>query len=329
MIIYCMVPGYIQQNQICHHLHVKSQFDSHFQLFIRMMAMGMTLRTQDFARILRKSNKSNDSDETSIAAIPAGISCQYIIMPLAAFLIGSVTLLPQYPAAFFGLVLVGCSPGGTASNLVALIAKADVALSVILTSVSTILASILTPLLVKTLVGSAVSISGWTLCKATAQVVLLPVVLGMLVREKLPKLAQVVSRYASFAGVVLVSLLCGGVVAQNASMAVGNSSKLLWQIVASVLGLHTIGFSVGYLASKKVFGLPERVARTISIETGMQNSALAVVLARSVLGADPATASLVGMACLPGALSATAHSCLGSGLAVFWRWTDRRRGRTA
>lgn len=287
------------------------------------MAMGMTLRAEDFTRILKKD--STNSEETSIASIPAGVSCQYLIMPLTAFLIGSAVLLPQNPAAFLGLVLVGCSPGGTASNLVALIAKADVALSVILTSVSTILASLLTPLLVKTLVGSTVSISGWALCKATTQVVLLPVILGMVVNEKIPKLAKFVSRYASFAGVVLVSLLCGGVVAQNATMTLGSSSKILWQIIGSVLGLHTIGFGVGYLASKRIFGLPERVARTISIETGMQNSALAVVLARSVLSADPANASIIGLACLPGALSATAHSCLGSALAVFWRWVDKRR----
>jgi len=292
--------------------------------------MGMTLQTDDFARVLKsKDSDSSDDDETSIAAIPVGILCQYLIMPLTAFLIGSATLLPSHPAAFLGLVLVGCSPGGTASNLVALIAKADVALSVILTSVSTIMASILTPLLVKTLVGSAVSISGWTLCKATAQVVLLPVALGMLVREKIPKFADFVGRYASFAGVLLVSLLCGGVVAQNAAMAIENSSNILGKIIVSVLGLHTVGFGVGYLASKKLFGMPERVARTISIETGMQNSALAVVLARSVMGSDPSAAAMVSLACLPGAFSATVHSCLGSALAVFWRWLDNRRGRTA
>jgi BASS family bile acid:Na+ symporter len=293
--------------------------------FHRMMAMGMTLKAKDFTRILKKDN--SNSEETSIAAIPAGVSCQYVIMPLTAFLIGSKILLPQYPAAFLGLVLVGCSPGGTASNLVALIAKADVALSIILTSVSTILASLLTPLLVKVLVGGAVSISGWALCKATTQVVLVPVILGMLVNEKIPKLANFVSRYASFAGVVLVSLLCGGVVAHNAAMTIGSSSTILYKIIGSVLGLHTVGFAVGYLAPKKLFGLPERVSRTISIETGMQNSALAVVLARSVLGADPANAPLIGLACLPGALSATAHSCLGSALAVYWRWVDKRRSR--
>jgi BASS family bile acid:Na+ symporter len=286
-----------------------------------MMSMGMTLKTDDFTRVLRKSESSEDA---SFAAIPAGISCQYLIMPLTAFLIGSATLLPQYPAAFLGLVLVGSCPGGTASNLVALIAKADVALSVILTSLSTIMASVLTPLLVKTFVGSAISISGLTLCKATAQVVLLPVAFGMLVREKLPNVADFLGRYASFAGVVLVSLLCGGVVAQNASMTIGSGSNLLKKVILSVLGLHTVGFGVGYFASKKLFGLSERVSRTISIETGMQNSALAVVLARSVVGSDPTLASLASLACLPGAFSATVHSCLGSALAVYWRWADRR-----
>ena len=126
------------------------------------------------------------------------------------------------------------------------------------------------------------------------------------------------SLYFMVSGVVLVSLLCGGVVAQNAAIAIENSYNILWKIMTSVLGLHCVGFSVCYLASKKLFGLPERVARTISIETGMQNSALAVVLARSVMSSDPSQAAIVGLACLPGALSATAHSCLGSALAVFW-----------
>jgi len=287
-----------------------------------MMAMGMTLKTEDFTRVL--SIKASNEQETTITAIPVGIICQYVIMPLTAFLIGSATLLPQNPAAFLGLVLVGCSPGGTASNLVSLIAKADVALSVILTSFSTIMASVLTPVLAKTLVGSAVSISGWVLCKATAQVVLVPVALGMIIREKLPKIADFVGRFASFAGVLLVSLLCGGVVAQNAGMAVAGSSNILSTIVFSVLGLHGVGFALGYLASKKLFGLSEKVSRTICIETGMQNSALAVVLARSVIGNDPALASIVSLACLPGAFSATVHSCLGSALAVFWRWQDRQ-----
>ena len=97
--------------------------------------------------------------------------------------------------------------GGTASNLVSLIAKADVALSVLLTSCSTLLASIATPLLVKYLVGSTIAISGWTLCTATARVVLLPVLLGMLVNDRIPKLAERISRFTPFASAVLVALI--------------------------------------------------------------------------------------------------------------------------
>jgi BASS family bile acid:Na+ symporter len=113
-----------------------------------------------------------------------------------------------------------------------------------------------------------------------------------------------------------VAVICGGVVAQNAplllqSTTTASASVGLPVIVGSVLLLHTLGFAAGYLIPKFGFGRSETSARTISIEVGMQNSALAVVLARSI-GAHP-------LASLPGALSATVHSCLGSMLAAYWR----------
>lgn len=240
-------------------------------------------------------------------------------------------LLPSHAATFLGLILVGCSPGGTASNLVSLIAKADVALSVILTSASTLLASVLTPLLVKVLIGSTIAISGRMLCKATAQVILGPILLGMTIRKVLPKLADLSSKYAPFAGVLLVSLLCGGVVAQNAAIFLsgGADTAIIRKIILSVLGLHTIGFGFGYFMPRKVFGLSERTSRTISIETGMQNSALAVVLAKSVVSAmEEPTNAIMSLAMLPGAMSATAHSCLGSALAVYWRFVDASSSST-
>jgi len=268
-----------------------------------MCATGLTLEKEDFIKVLGQD----------FSAVPVGVLCQFMIMPLTAFFVGRKMLLhsagPYGSSLFLGLCLVGCAPGGTASNLVSLIAKADVALSVLLTSCSTILASIVTPLLVKLLVGSTVEVSGWALCEATAQVVLLPVMFGMFVNAKAPNLASRVSRFTPFASVILVSLICGGVVAQNATMFL-QSSTLIPRIVGSVLSLHCIGFLVGYLIPRLGLGFSEITSRTISIETGMQNSALAVVLARSI-GA-PAVASL------PGALSATAHSCLGSMLAGYW-----------
>jgi BASS family bile acid:Na+ symporter len=255
-------------------------------------------------------------------------------MPFAAWAIGRTFLLPQAlataatsaaggdqvrSALFLGLCLVGCSPGGTASNLVTLIANADVALSVILTACSTMLAVVATPVLVKFLVGSNIAISGLALVIATAKVVLLPVLAGMILNDRAPVLAKRMSRFTPFASVLLVAVICGGVVAQNAPLllqstateSAASASVGLPVIVGSVLLLHTLGFAAGYVIPKFGFGRSETSARTISIEVGMQNSALAVVLARSI-GAHP-------LASLPGALSATVHSCLGSMLAAYWR----------
>jgi BASS family bile acid:Na+ symporter len=277
-----------------------------------MWGTGLTLTKEDFSNCLQQD----------FAAVPAGVLCQFIIMPLTAYIIGKTLLLssslPQKNALYLGLCLVGCSPGGTASNLVSLIAQADVALSVLLTSCSTILASVVTPLLVKALVGSAIAVSGWALCIATARVVLLPVLLGMVVNANAPNLAKAVSRFTPFCSVILVSLICGGVVAENSSLFLSKTTAgLVPLLITSVFGLHCVGFLAGYLVPRWGLHFNERTSRTISIETGMQNSALAVVLARSI-GA-PAIASL------PGALSATVHSCLGSILAAYWRGVDASR----
>ena len=275
-----------------------------------MVGTGLTLEKKDFTNILFGSN---------LISVPLGVACQFLIMPFTASFLGRSLLLGSSQGGvisvqaakslFLGLILVGCSPGGTASNLVSLIARADVALSVILTACSTILASAVTPLLVKFLVGSTIAVSGKALVVATARVVLLPVLLGMFFQSKAPKLSQQISRFTPFGSVLLVAFICGGVVAENSALLL-SSKTLIPRLVTAVGLLHMIGFGVGYLVPRRLFGRSETTARTISIETGMQNSALAVVLARS-MGADP-------LASLPGAISATAHSCLGSLLAAYW-----------
>lgn len=294
-----------------------------------MLGTGMTLEKSDFGAILTSEQRNS---------IPIGVLCQFILMPLSASIMGRALLLPYHDPAttlhlgkhlFLGLVLVGCSPGGTASNLVSLIAGADVALSVLLTACSTILASVVTPLLTKLIVGSAIPVSSKALCVATAKVVLLPVSFGVFLNEYCPQFCRQVSRWTPFASVLLISLICGGVVSNNASMfstvaaSVGGGGALLplpMLILSAVVLTHILGFTAGYFVPKSLFGFPERTARTISIETGMQNSALAVVLAKSI-NADP-------LSYLPGAISATAHSCLGSGLAAFWRLVDSRTTNT-
>ena len=146
---------------------------------------------------------------------------------------------------FLGLVLVGCSPGGTASNLVTLIAGADVALSVLLTTCSTVLASAVTPLLTKFIVGSAVPVSGKALCAACAKVVLAPVTLGVMLNEYMPKLCKWVSRWTPFASVLLVALICGGVVA-NTAMTMGSFPVRLLLSVVLVSNYRVLVWYIKY-----------------------------------------------------------------------------------
>ena len=272
-----------------------------------MVGMGMTLEKKDFQDVLSDQNWS---------AVPFGVLCQFGIMPASAWFVGKSLLLSIDPSLYLGLALVGCSPGGTASNLVSLIAGANVALSVLLTACSTILAAAVTPLLVQLLVGGTeLVVSGRALCLATTKVVLAPVVIGMLLNAKLPSLSKNVSRFTPFASVILVAIICGGVMAKNASVVYSLGSAggklLLPRLIAAVVATHVIGFGAGYCFAKILGKYSESTARPISIETGMQNSALAVVLAHS-MGAP-------AMAALPGAISALTHSCLGSLLAAVWR----------
>lgn len=275
-------------------------------LSLVMLGTGMTLEKEDFSKVLSEQP----------AAVPAGVLCQFVIMPLTAWALGRWAFGSRSPALFLGTLLVGCSPGGTASNLVSLIAGADVALSVLLTTCSTVLASAVTPALVRTLAGDAVHVDPLTLCAATARVVLAPVAAGVALAERAPRLCAKVSRVAPAASALLVALICGGVVAENAASMKTTAPPFL--VLGVVAALHTIGFAAGHAVPRRLLGFDERTARTVSIETGMQNSALAVVLARSARPNEP-------LASLPGALSATLHSCLGSALAARWRRSDARK----
>ena len=300
-----------------------------------MCGTGLTLQPKDFENVVRQNWSS----------VPLGVACQFLIMPLTAWTVGRALLLTLPPSVtnvataatisssggssssvgaslFLGLCLVGCSPGGTASNLVTLIAQANVALSVVLTACSTLCAVVVTPCLVQLLVQSHVRVSARDLWLPTAQVILLPVLVGMVLNAKAPKLSQWLSRFTPLASALLVGCICGGVVAQSVpllSMSSTSSaaSLILARAAVSVIGLHSVGFALGYIIPRWGFGKSRPTSRTMSIEVGMQNSVLAVVLARSIAGAPP-------LAQLPGALSATVHSCLGSFLATIWRSQIRK-----
>ncbi|EKX45194.1 hypothetical protein GUITHDRAFT_108836 [Guillardia theta CCMP2712] len=268
-------------------------------LALTMLFMGMTLDVKDFQRVMQSPRQ-----------VFLGFMCQFTIMPFLGW--SMAKLFGLSPAFAVGLILVSACPGGTASNLVTLIAKADVALSVLMTTVSTMAAPIMTPLLTSILAGSLVPVDASGLLISTLQVVLAPVGLGLAINTFAPAVCKMVSGVTPLLCVVLVSLICGSVIAQTASSFIAAGLPLL----GAVIGLHLGGFLLGYFVPR-ILGYPEPISRTVSIETGMQNSALGVVLATRNF-ADPLTA-------LPCAISATCHSVLGSSFAAYWRLGGRKK----
>ncbi|KAG0564482.1 hypothetical protein KC19_8G113900 [Ceratodon purpureus] len=262
-------------------------------LSITMLGMGMTMSLDDLRGALAMPKE-----------LVAGVLLQYTVMPTAGALISRLFNLPANYAA--GLILVACCPGGTASNVVTYLARGNVALSVLMTAASTFLAVVMTPMLTSKLVGQYVAVDAGSLFFSTLQVVLLPVMVGVLMAHYLPGLVRRVSPLAPSVAVVTVAAICAGAISQSASTIRQSGG----QVLAAVVCLHVAGFFFGYILSR-VLGFEESTSRTISIEVGMQNSVLGVVLASKHFG-NPLTA-------VPCAVSSVCHSIIGSALARFWR----------
>lgn len=260
---------------------------------LTMLGMGMTLTFDDLKNALAMPKE-----------LLAGFVLQYSVMPLSAFFVSWILNLPSYYAA--GLILVGCCPGGTASNIVTYIARGNVALSVLMTAASTLSAVIMTPFLTAKLAGKYVAVDATALLLSTLQVVLLPVLMGAFLNQYFKRLVKIVSPLMPPIAVATVALLCGKAIAQSSSAILVSGRQV---ILAAAL-LHTSGFFFGYLLSRSL-GIDVSSARTISIEVGMQNSVLGVVLATQHFG-DPLTA-------VPCAVSSVCHSIFGSALAGIWR----------
>jgi BASS family bile acid:Na+ symporter len=263
-------------------------------LALIMLSMGLTLSLEDFRRVALRPQ-----------AVVAGLVAQFGVMPTAGFTVATLAGLPTDLAV--GLMLVSCCPGGTASNVVAAIARADVPLSVVMTACSTATAVVATPLLSAMLVGRLVEVDAWHLLLSTLEVVILPVTAGVTINRFRPDVVRAVAPVAPLASALLIALVCGSIIGQNAGAVRASGLRL----VAAVAAMHAIGFAVGWLFAA-VLRLGARTARTISIETGMQNSGLGVVLAQRHFAAEP-------LAAVPCAISSVVHSLLGSLLAAGWR----------
>lgn len=262
-----------------------------------MFGMGLTLEWKAFATVFARPL------EVSI-----GVLCQFVLMPLLAW---SLTLLFRLPAELaVGVLLVGCCPGGTSSNVISYLARGDVALSVGMTTVSTLLAPVVTPLLMKLFAGAVIPVDFLAMFLSILQVVILPVVLGLLVKRFLPAFsASVVPALPAFSTVVII-LIVISVVAANAAK--------LWDcgaLIIAVVMLHNLsGYALGYLAARMLRFSADK-AKTVSIEVGMQNSGLACSLAATHF-------PTLAMASVPGALFSVWHNISGALLARLYTRMD-------
>nr|XP_010930820.1 probable sodium/metabolite cotransporter BASS1, chloroplastic [Elaeis guineensis] len=284
-----------------------------FSLGFIMLAMGLTLELRDLFALLRQRPFS----------ILFGCVAQYTIMPASGAIVSRALGLP--PSFSVGLILLACCPGGTASNVVTLIAQGDVPLSIVMTVCTTLAAVLLTPLLTKILAGTYVPVDAMKLSISTLQVVVAPILLGSYMQSKFPAIIKVIMPFAPLLAVLTSSLLASSVFSENVvrlKSSIINASDCGIQgifsghfgvAVLSVLLLHFAGFFVGYL-SATICGVRERQRRAISIEVGMQNSSLGVVLATAHFSSP--------LVALPPALSAVLMNIMGSTLAFIWRYLD-------
>lgn len=259
-------------------------------LGVVMFGMGITLSAGDFRLILKQP-----------VPVLIGVAAQYIIMPVAAYLIAVLFQLPPDLAA--GMILVGASPGGTASNVIVYLAKGDVPLSVTMTTVSTLLAPILTPLLMLLLANQWLPVEPWSLFQSIVQVVIVPIVLGLLVKRFFPVAVKKATHALRAVSVLAIITIVAGIIANGADQ------LLAVPIIFLAVILHNLaGLALGYLAAH-LLRQDEARCRAISVEVGMQNSGLAVALA---------AAHFNPIAALPGAIFSVWHNISGSLLASYW-----------
>ncbi|BBU16530.1 sodium transporter [Acinetobacter sp. BEC1-S18-ESBL-01] len=262
-------------------------------LGIIMLGMGMTMTVDDFKGVLQ-----------SPKAVLIGVVAQFVVMPGLAYALCKLFNLP--PEIAVGVILVGCCPGGTASNVITYMAKGNVALSVACTSVSTLLAPILTPAIFYLLASQWLKIDAASMFISILQVVLLPIVIGLILRTWLKRQVesyiQVMPLVSVIAIVAIVAAIIGG------SKAAILQSGLL--ILAVVILHNGLGYLLGFTAAR-FFKLPYADSKAIAIEVGMQNSGLGVALAAVHFAASPITA-------VPSAIFSLWHNISGPALATYW-----------
>ena len=261
-------------------------------LMIVMFCMGMTLQLSDFTRVLKKPGM-----------IAAGVLTQYSLMPLFAYGLSVLLQLPE--ALMTGMILVGATSGGTASNVICYLARGDVALSVSLTLTSTLLAVIATPFLTWFYAGQSIPVDAQAMMLGIAKMVIVPLSLGVLLNTLLQPLVRRLAPYLPAASVLSIVWIIAIIVALNQS----SIYQLGFVLAAAVIIHNILGLLSGYYVARYL-GYDETIARTLAIEVGMQNSGLSVALALKYF---------TPLAALPGAVFSIWHNLSGALLASLWQ----------
>lgn len=268
-------------------------------LMIIMFGMGLTIKPADFRLVF-----------THPRDILLGCVAQFTIMPALAFLLARLFHLD--PALTAGVVLVGCCPGGTASNVITFLAKGDVALSVGMTSVNTLLAPVLTPLITYFMLRTTVSVDVASMFLSIVKIILVPIGLGLVINHFFGKYTQRFVKILPMISTFAICMIVAAVVSHNAENTFGSGLVILVVVI-----LHNVlGYLCGFGIGKALRMSPEKI-KAISIEIGMQNSGLATSLAQTAF-------PNLAMATVPGAVFSVWHNISGAILAGIYRRDDRK-----
>lgn len=259
-----------------------------------MLSMGITLSPADFVRVGKRPN-----------AVVIQFALCYLMMPALALALGAAFRLDT--ALLAGMVLVGSINGGQASNLCTYIAKGNVALSVLMTTATTLGAIFMTPILCKSILGTVVPVDALGIAYSTIQVVLAPIAIGMTTNKFFPNFVKKILPVTPLVGIASTCLLVASAVAQ-VSEPILNAG---WGLQMPVLLLHLLGGLVGFFLPK-LLGFGEVASRTMAIETSMKSSAFGFLLAKLHFGQYAAR--------IPSAVSVVWMALTGSILAVIWRY---------
>ncbi len=260
-------------------------------LMLIMFTMGVSLSIDDFRRVFFRP-----------LPVIAGVALQYSLMPLTTWLLAKLLHMPHELTT--GMILVGCVSGGTASNVITYLARGNVALSVTLTALSTLIGIFATPLLIRLYVDAKVTVDMHGILKSILQIVVVPIGAGLALNHLLGQKMAPIKRFSPLISMIAILLVIAGVVAANAKSIISIGPL----VITGVILHNTIGLLGGYWGSR-LLGFDETICRTLAIEVGMQNSALSATLGKLYF---------TPLAALPGALFSVWHNLSGSILASFW-----------